>query len=55
MSRLAVAWSVVLSLPVALLVLLRGTPQIDERWEDTPTHFWLVFAAGGSVQGSPLR
>jgi adenylate cyclase len=23
-------------------VLLRGTPQIDERWENDPAHFWLV-------------
>ena len=46
MSRVAAAWSVVLTLPIALVVLLRGTPRIDERWEDTSTHFWLVFAAG---------
>jgi len=45
-SRAAAAWSVVLTLPIALVVLLRGTPRIDERWEDTATHFWLVFAAG---------
>ena len=54
MSRVAVAWSVLLSLPVALLVLLRGTPRIDERWEDTPTHFWLVFAAGAISAGLAL-
>jgi class 3 adenylate cyclase len=28
--------------PLALVVLLRGTPQIDERWENSPAHFWLV-------------
>jgi class 3 adenylate cyclase len=32
----------VLVLPLALLALLRGTPQIDERWENRPAHFWLV-------------
>ena len=24
-------------------MVLRGTPQIDERWEDRPAHFWIVF------------
>jgi adenylate cyclase len=41
-----VLWATVLALPLALVVLLRFTPSIDERWEDTPTHFWLVFCAG---------
>lgn len=54
MTRAAAVWSVVLSLPIALLVLLRGTPQIDERWEDTPTHFWLIFAAGAISAGLAL-
>lgn len=35
-----------LALPLALVVLLRLTPRIDERWEDTAAHFWLVFSAG---------
>ena len=54
MTRVAAAWSVVLALPIALVVLLRGTPTIDERWEDTPTHFWLVFAAGAISAGLAL-
>ena len=37
-----VAWSVAILSPVVLVGLLRGTPQIDERWEDNPVHFWLV-------------
>ncbi len=28
--------------PLALVALLRGTPAIDERWENRPVHFWLV-------------
>lgn|GEM_PF-619747 len=39
-------WATALALPLALVVLLRVTPRIDERWEDTPAHFWLVFSAG---------
>ena len=41
-----VGWATALALPLALVVLLRLTPKIDERWEDTAAHFWLVFAAG---------
>jgi class 3 adenylate cyclase len=32
----------VVLLPLALVVLLRGVPTVDERWEDNPIHFWLV-------------
>jgi class 3 adenylate cyclase len=35
-----------LVLPLALIVLLRAEPAIDERWEDRPAHFWIVLAAG---------
>jgi len=35
-----------LALPLALVMLLRLAPQIDERWEVDPVHFWLVLAAG---------
>jgi len=28
---------------LALIALLRGTPKIDERWENHPAHFWIVF------------
>jgi class 3 adenylate cyclase len=41
-----VAWSTALGLPLALVLMLRLTPRIDERWENTPAHFWLVFSAG---------
>jgi class 3 adenylate cyclase len=34
----------VLLLPLALVVLLRGSAGIDERWENHPAHFWLVLA-----------
>ena len=33
-------------LPLALVAVLRGVPSIDERWENTPAHFWLVLATG---------
>jgi adenylate cyclase len=38
--------AIALALPIALVVLLRGVPTADERWENNPVHFWLVFAAG---------
>src|SRR3954453_13489541 len=28
--------------PIVVAFLLRGLPQIDERWENGPAHFWLV-------------
>ena len=28
--------------PIAGVILLRGVPSIDERWENQPAHFWLV-------------
>jgi adenylate cyclase len=43
-----VAWSTALALPLTLVVLLRVTPRIDERWEDSSAHFWLVFCAGAA-------
>jgi class 3 adenylate cyclase len=36
------SWALVLVSPLALVALLRGAPHIDERWENTPAHFWLV-------------
>jgi class 3 adenylate cyclase len=47
--RQLVLWATVLLLPLTLVLLLRLTPRIDERWEDTPTHFWLVFCAGAAA------
>jgi class 3 adenylate cyclase len=35
-------WAVTILLPLGLVVALRGWPQVDERWENHPAHFWLV-------------
>jgi class 3 adenylate cyclase len=43
---ITVKWATILALPLALIVVLRAAPSIDEQWEDLPTHFWLVLAAG---------
>src|SRR5207247_153843 len=37
-------WLLVILLPIGLIGLLRGAPAIDDRWENTPVHFWLVLA-----------
>jgi class 3 adenylate cyclase/cytochrome bd-type quinol oxidase subunit 2 len=37
----------VVVLPVAGLALLLATPEIDQRWEHHPAHFWLVLWAAG--------
>jgi class 3 adenylate cyclase len=52
--RRAAAWATALALPLSLVVLLRVTPRIDERWEDTSAHFWLVFGAGAASAGLAL-
>lgn len=52
--RRVVAWATGLALPLALVVLLRGTPTIDERWEDTRAHFWLVFVAAAAAAAVAL-
>jgi class 3 adenylate cyclase len=44
--RRAVAWATGLGLPLVLVILLRLTPRIDDRWMNTPAHFWIVFSAG---------
>lgn len=46
-----VLWAVALALPLALVALLRVTPAIDQRWQNTPAHFWIVFTAG-AVSGT---
>jgi adenylate cyclase len=46
MTNRVVAWAGVLGLPLALVILLRAAPAIDERWQDRPAHFWIVLAAG---------
>ena len=35
-------WLLVVVLPLGLVGILRGAPMIDDRWENTPAHFWLV-------------
>jgi len=35
-------WPALVLLPLVLVVVLRGAPGIDERWENNPAHFWLV-------------
>jgi adenylate cyclase len=44
-SRAATA-AFALALPLALVILLRAAPSVDERWEDRPAHFWIVLSAG---------
>jgi adenylate cyclase len=41
-----VRWATALALPLALVMILRLAPDVDERWEVDPVHFWLVLAAG---------
>jgi adenylate cyclase len=43
-----VAIGVALTLPLAGLVLLRAAPMLDVRWEDHPSHFWLVLGASAT-------
>ncbi len=41
-----VRWApLLLLLPIAVVVLLRGRPHLDESWESHPAHFWLVLVA----------
>jgi adenylate cyclase len=42
--RRRAGWLLVILLPLGLIGLLRGAPAIDDRWENTPVHFWLVLA-----------
>ena len=39
-------WTLALVLPLALVILLRSAPSLDERWEDRPAHFWIVLSVG---------
>jgi len=41
-------------LPVGLVALLRGVPDIDQRWEDTSIHFWVVLATALVALGLAL-
>jgi class 3 adenylate cyclase len=50
-ARVAVALGGLVLLPIALVVLLRLVPGIDQRWEQRPAHFWLVFATAAVSVG----
>ena len=41
-SALADVLMMAVLLPIGLVALLRGVPDIDQRWENNPIHFWLV-------------
>ena len=43
-----------LALPLVLVMVLRLAPEIDERWEVDPVHFWLVLTAGFLVATGSL-
>src|SRR4051794_17291332 len=52
--RESAAWTGLLLavlLPLALVALLRLTPKIDERWENSGAHFWLVLATAAVATG----
>ncbi len=38
-------WAILVSLPLAGLVLLVVVPRLDVQWENHPAHFWLVLLA----------
>src|SRR4051794_15142164 len=43
--RESAAWTglvLAVLLPLAVVALLRLAPKVDERWENSPAHFWLV-------------
>jgi class 3 adenylate cyclase len=40
-----VAWILVVVVPLAMLLVLRLAPPIDEKWENHPAHFWLVLGS----------
>ena len=40
-------WPALLVLPPVALAVLLAAPEADMRWEDHPSHFWLVLAAAG--------
>jgi class 3 adenylate cyclase len=44
-ARRSALWIVALLAPLAGFLLLLAAPMLDVRWEDHPTHFWLVLAA----------
>src|SRR4051794_12362563 len=38
-------WPVLVAIPPLVLALLLAAPSTDRRWEDQPSHFWLVLVA----------
>lgn len=38
-----------LTLPLALVALVRQRPELDVRWENQPAHFWLVLVAAAAA------
>jgi class 3 adenylate cyclase len=47
-------WAAALGLPLALVIVLRATPLIDESWEQNSAHFWIVFSAAAASAGVAL-
>jgi adenylate cyclase len=41
----AVAWTALVVLPMAGLVVLLAAPSVDVHWEHHPAHFWLVLSS----------
>ena len=44
----AAPWIVAVA-PLVLLAILLARPEIDEKWENHPAHFWLVLAAASTA------
>ena len=42
-------WIAAVAAPLVLLVIFLARPQIDERWENHPAHFWLVLTAAATA------
>jgi adenylate cyclase len=42
----AFVWTLGLLLPLALVILLRTAPSLDERWQERQAHFWIVLSVG---------
>src|SRR5687768_15936766 len=45
----AAVWIAAVAAPLVLLAILLARPEIDERWENNPAHFWLVLAAAATA------
>jgi adenylate cyclase len=49
-----VVWPLAILSPLAVAGLLRAMPPMDERWEDTPAHFWIVLTTAVVCLGLAL-